>query len=238
MASQEPGSDDLGRAFSRLAQVIALLRDRCAWTGALTHESLLEYLLEEAYEVIEAVETGHTGAQDAAELSGELGDVLFQVLLHARLQEEAGNFSILDVVEGLTAKMVRRNPHVFNPDGTPADSTTGDPAEIERAWDAAKRLEKPRRSSAFEGIPASLPALALAAKTQNRARRAGIGVPAAAAGSGAASGDAVPGWDREKELGDLLFETVRQATERGIDPEAALRAAIRRFTAAAPPITD
>ncbi|MBD8043168.1 nucleotide pyrophosphohydrolase [Arthrobacter sp. Sa2BUA2] len=228
----------MGQAFSRLAQVIALLRERCAWTAALTHEALLEYLLEEAYEVIEAVETGHTRAEDAAELSGELGDVLLQVLLHARLQEETGNFSILDVVEGLTAKMVRRNPHVFHPDGTLAESTTGDPAEIERAWDAAKKVEKPRRGSPFEGIPVSLPALALAAKTQNRARRAGVAVPAAETGSGASYGAAVPGWDGEKELGDLLFETVRQATERGIDPEAALRGAIRRFTAAASPMTD
>lgn len=238
MANAEPGNDDLGQAFTRLAQVIALLRERCAWTAALTHESLLEYLLEEAYEVIEAVEAGHTGSEDAAELSGELGDVLFQVLLHARLQEEADNFSILDVVQGLTGKMIRRNPHVFNPDGTLAASTTGDSAEIERAWDAAKKLEKPQRGSPFEGIPASLPALALAAKTQNRARRAGVAVPAAETGSGASSGVAVPAWDGEKELGDLLFEAVRQATERGIDPEAALRAAVRRFTVAAPPMTD
>ncbi|WP_318242124.1 MazG nucleotide pyrophosphohydrolase domain-containing protein [Arthrobacter gallicola] len=238
MASPEPGSGDLGQAFTRLAQVIALLRERCAWTAALTHESLLEYLLEESYEVIEAVEAGHTGAEDAAELSGELGDVLFQVLLHARLQEEAGNFSILDVVEGLTGKMIRRNPHVFHPDGTLAESTTGDPAEIERAWDAAKKIEKPRRGSPFDGIPASLPALALAAKTQHRARRAGVAVPAAQTGTGASSSAAVPVWDGEKELGDLLFETVRQATERGIDPEAALRAAVRRFTAGSPPMTD
>ena len=230
MADPDRSTDDLGRAFTRLAQVIALLRERCPWTAALTHESLLEYLLEESYEVIEAVETGHTGAADAAELSGELGDVLFQVLLHARLQEEAGNFSIQDVVEGLTGKMIRRNPHVFDPDGTPAESTTGDPAEIERAWDAVKKVEKPARSSPFEGIPTSLPALALAAKTQNRARRAGVRVPAFAPGP--------PDWDGADELGELLFETVRQATERGIDPEAALRAAVRRFTAAAPPIAD
>lgn len=230
MASEASGNGDLGQAFTRLAQVIALLRERCPWTGALTHESLLEYLLEEAYEVIEAVETGHTGAADAAELSGELGDVLFQVLLHARLQEEAGHFSIADVVESLTRKMIRRNPHVFKADGTLTEATTEDQTEIERAWDAVKKTEKPHRASPFDGIPASLPALALAAKAQSRARRAGLSVPAA--------DGTVPAWDGEEELGGLLFETVRQATERGLDPEAALRAAVRRFTAAAPPVTE
>jgi len=235
VADPAHSTDDLGQAFTRLAQVIALLRERCAWTAALTHESLLEYLLEEAYEVIDAVEAGHTGAADAAELSGELGDVLFQVLLHARLQEEAGHFSIQDVIEGLTGKMVRRNPHVFNSDGTLTDSPTGDPAEIERAWDAAKKVEKPARNSPFEGVPASLPALALAAKAQNRARRAGVPVPLPASGTPASG---TPEWDGEEELGELLFETVRQATERGIDPEAALRAAVRRFTAPVPPVTD
>jgi len=224
------GSGDLGPEFLRLAQVVALLRERCPWTRALTHESLLEYLLEESYEVIEAVETGHTRAEDARELSGELGDLLFQVLLHARLQEEAGNFSIRDVVSGLTDKMIRRNPHVFRPDGSLQDSTTGDTAEIERAWDAVKKTENPQRSNPFEGIPAALPALALAAKAQDRARRAGQQVPGA--------GPALPDFNSEQELGDLLFEAVRQAAERGIDPEAALRRAVRRFTAQDPGITD
>lgn len=224
------GSGGPGPAFARLAQVVAQLRERCPWTRALTHESLLEYLLEESYEVIEAVETGHTRPEDARELSGELGDLLFQVLLHARLQEESGSFSIDDVVTGLTEKMIRRNPHVFRPDGSLQDSTTGDTAEIERAWDAAKKTEKPQRSTPFEGIPAALPALALAAKTQERARRAGLGIPAAGSG--------LPDFEGEEELGALLFEAVRQAGEQGIDPEAALRRAVRRFTAQGPGAAD
>lgn len=109
------GGDDLGQRFVRLAGVIAALRERCPWTAALTHQSLLEYLIEESYEVVEAVEAGHTGAEHAPELAGELGDVLFQVLLHARLQEEAGHFGIGDVVESLTAKMIRRNPTFLLP---------------------------------------------------------------------------------------------------------------------------
>ena len=230
MADTAHRSDNLGPEFVRLAQVVALLRERCPWTRALTHESLLEYLLEESYEVIEAVETGHAGPADARELSGELGDLLFQVLLHARLQEETGGFSIADVVSGLTEKMIRRNPHVFGPDGSLTEDTTEDTAEIERAWDAAKKREKPQRSDPFEGIPRSLPALALAAKAQERARRAGVPVPAAE--------QRLPEWSSGEELGTLLFEAVRQAAERGIDPEAALRGAVRRFTAAGPGITD
>lgn len=217
--------ENLGQRFARLAEVIAVLRGRCPWTGALTHQSLLEYLIEEAYEVAEAVETGHTGPEDAEELAGELGDVLFQVLLHARLQEEAGHFGIGDVVESLTAKMIRRNPHVFAPDGSVRETGTADPAEIERAWDAVKKQEKPGRTSPFDGIPAGLPALLLAAKAQDRARRAGVPVPAADP-----AGRPVPPWRGEEELGDHLFDVVRQAQAQGLDAEAALRAAVRRFT--------
>ena len=230
MTDSVNGSGGLGPEFLRLAQVVAQLRERCPWTRELTHESLLEYLLEESYEVIEAVETGHTRTEDARELSGELGDLLFQVLLHARLQEESGSFSIRDVVTGLTDKMIRRNPHVFRPDGSLQDSTTGDTAEIERAWDAVKKSEKPQRSSPFEGIPAALPALALAAKAQERARRAGLRIPR--------KGPELPDFDGDQELGDLLFEAVRRAAENGIDAEAALRGAVRRFTAQGPGITD
>ncbi len=227
MADQAPDrdGDDLGRRFTRLAWIIAVLRERCPWTAALTHESLLEYLVEEAYEVVEAVEAGHTGAQDADELASELGDVLFQVLLHARLQEESGHFGIGDVVDSLTAKMIRRNPHVFAPDGTVRAKTTNDPAEIERAWDEVKKTEKPGRTSPFDGIPAGLPALALAAKTQDRARRAGLDVPPANPDKPV---PAVEGFD---QLGDHLFDVVRSAQAQGIDAEAALRAAVRRFTA-------
>ncbi|MET4058954.1 MazG family protein [Arthrobacter sp. UYP6] len=228
MAEQAPHADggDLGRRFTRLVQVIAVLRERCPWTAALTHQSLLEYLIEESYEVVEAVETGHTGPSDAEELAGELGDVLFQVLLHARLQAESGHFGIGEVVDSLTAKMIRRNPHVFAPDGSLRAGTTGDTAEIEGAWDAVKKREKPGRASPFDGIPAGLPALLLAAKTQDRARRAGLDVPAAAPGT-----TAERTWQGQAELGDHLFDVVRQAQAQGLDAEAALRAAVRRFTA-------
>lgn len=216
---------DLGQRFARLAEVIAVLRERCPWTAALTHRSLLEYLIEESYEVVEAVESGHTGPEHAPELAGELGDVLFQVLLHARLQEESGHFGIGDVVDSLTAKMIRRNPHVFAPDGTVRATTTDDPAEIERAWDRVKQQEKPERTSPFDGIPAGLPALLLAAKVQERARRAGVPVP-----PDKPENQPPPPWTSEDELGNHLFDVVARAQARGLDAEAALRAAVARFT--------
>ncbi len=148
--------------------------------GALTHESLVEYLLEEAYEVAETIETG---AGDA-ELQSELGDVLLQVVLHARLAEERGAFDLGDVARGLKAKMIRRNPHVFRPDGSLQDSFPATVEEIVLKWDAVKKAERPERGHVFDGVPAALPALARAQKLLDRAERAGM---AAAAGQTAAA---------------------------------------------------
>ena len=114
--------------------------------GALTHESLVEYLLEEAYEVAETIET----AGGDAELKAELGDVLLQVVLHARLAEERGAFDLDDVARGLTAKMVRRNPHVFRPDGSLQESFPATVEEIVRTWDAVKRSEQVLHSGAAD----------------------------------------------------------------------------------------
>ena len=186
--------------------------------GALTHESLVEYLLEEAYEVAETIET----AADEAELKGELGDVLLQVVLHARLAEERGVFAFGDVARGLTEKMIRRNPHVFRPDGSLQDSFPATVEEIVLKWDAVKKAESPQRSTPFEGIPLALPALAQAQKTLDRAERAGL-LPA-----GATAGPAeIP--DTEAELGELLLAVVRAARGRGFDAERALRGAVRHY---------
>ena len=189
--------------------------------GALTHESLVEYLLEEAYEVAETIETG---AGDA-ELQSELGDVLLQVVLHARLAEERGAFDLDDVARGLTAKMIRRNPHVFRPDGSLQDSFPATVEEIVLKWDAVKKAEMPERGHVFDGVPAALPALARAQKLLDRAERAGM---AAAAGQTAA-GTAVDLPATEEELGDLLFGIVAAARAGGLDAERALRGALRRF---------
>ena len=200
--------------------VISSLRKHCPWMGALTHESLVEYLLEEAYEVAETIETG-TGTDagiDDAELRGELGDVLLQVVLHARLAEERGAFAFDDVAIGLSAKMVRRNPHVFRPDGSLQDSFPATVDEIVQKWDAVKREERPQRQDPFEGIPLALPSLARAQKSIDRAARAGVALPAQA-----------PIPETEEELGELLLAVVRSAHTRGFDAERALRGAVRNY---------
>ncbi|MEQ4520768.1 MazG nucleotide pyrophosphohydrolase domain-containing protein [Pseudarthrobacter sp. B907] len=200
--------------------------------GALTHESLVEYLLEEAHEVAETIEADGVDA----ELQAELGDVLLQVVLHARLAEERGAFAFDDVARGLREKMIRRNPHVFRPDGSLQDTFPATVEEIVLKWDAVKRAEKPGRDHAFDGVPAALPALARAQKLLDRAERAGLPVttgslpaPGATSAPGVTSAPAAPAPATEQELGELLFGIVAAARRDGLDAERALRAANRRF---------
>ncbi|RZS87359.1 XTP/dITP diphosphohydrolase [Motilibacter rhizosphaerae] len=193
---------------SRLLDLVALM-DRlrspggCPWDAEQTHESLVQYLVEETYEVIEAIEQG-----SATDLREELGDLLLQVVFHARIAEERTEeerFGIDEVATGITDKLVRRHPHVFA--GTPSDAHT------ERGWDAIKRQEK-GRASAVDGVPMGQPALALAAKVLGRVDRAGLDVPV--------QGD---------DPGDDLLRTVARLRADGVDPEATLRAAVRRYAA-------
>ena len=216
-----------------LVGCIAELRAHCPRMGALTHESLVEYLLEEAYEVAETIET----AGGDAELKAELGDVLLQVVLHARLAQERGSFDLDDVARGLTAKMIRRNPHVFRPDGSLQESFPATVEEIVQTWDAVKRSEQvlhsgsahssaaPSRGGALDGVPDALPALARAQKLLDRAERAGF----------PASAGPVDVPASEDDLGDLLFAIAAAARARGLDSERALRGANRRFQAGPPP---
>ncbi len=179
----------------------------CPWDAAQTHESLTRYLLEEAYEVIEAIETG-----DLALLREELGDLLLQVLFHSRITEElppGEAFGIQDVAQDLVDKLVRRHPHVF------AGADAGSAEELNETWERQKVTEK-GRTSAVDGVPLNQPALALAAKLVSRARRAGI-VLAPPAG---------------EPIGDRLMRVVIEAVEAGVDPEAALRRAARSYRAA------
>jgi XTP/dITP diphosphohydrolase len=213
-----------------LLQTIAELRAHCPWMGALSHASLVEYLLEEAHEVAETIEAGGGDA----DLQAELGDVLLQVVLHARLAEERGAFTFDDVARGLRDKMIRRNPHVFRPDGTLQDSFPATVQEIVLTWDAVKQAEKPGRGHAFDGVPAALPALARAQKLLDRAERAGLpagpeAAPHAAATAAAATAVAPPVPATEEELGELLFGIVAAARRNGLDAERALRGANRRF---------
>ena len=219
--------------MARLVAVIAALREHCPWTAALTHDSLTAYLLEESYELIEAIETDHSG-----DIANELGDILLQVVLHARLAQEAGSFDLSGVVRGISEKMIRRSPHVFHPDGTLRGSFPATIAEIEETWERVKAGERAAAGArdagardaggAFAGIPRSLPALAMAQKTLERAARAGH--PATGRESGAAGGDSLAGSiGTEEELGKVLFDVVRVAQQRGLDAERALRQAVREF---------
>ncbi|WP_231554469.1 MazG nucleotide pyrophosphohydrolase domain-containing protein [Arthrobacter sp. L77] len=211
-----------GAAVERLVEVVDLLRRHCPWTAALDHAALLEYLVEETYELYEAVDDvarAEAPEQELLdELRGELGDVLFQVVLHAQLRAEAGSFGFAAVAEGLTDKLVRRNPHVFAADGSlhAADGGTGTPPSVDgivATWRAVKAQERPARTSPFDGIPHRLPALALAAKTLGRA------------GDGRA-GEGRQEQGSEAELGLELLAVVRRALGAGLDPERALRRAV------------
>ncbi|MHC6219954.1 MazG nucleotide pyrophosphohydrolase domain-containing protein [Arthrobacter sp. MMS24-S77] len=205
---------------------IASLREHCPWMGALTHESLVEYLIEEAYEVVDSIEAGASGSDTSDELRGELGDVLLQVVLHARLAEEQGRFTFDDVARAITEKMVRRNPHVFKPDGSLQESFPATVEEIVEKWDAVKKAEKPGRFDPFEGIPPHLPALALAQKSLDRAERAARSGSTEGGGRTLAAAE-VP--DSEAALGDFLLAVVAGSKEKGFDAERALRAAVRRY---------
>jgi len=218
-SSPQPGSG-AGAAIEQLVDVVAALREHCLWTAALTHESLIAYLIEESYELADVVEA--PAPLDAGELKGELGDILYQVLLHARLQEESGGFALADVAEQLRTKLIRRNSHVFRSDGTLQPRFPETIAEIERNYAAVKAAERASsggESSVFDSLPASMPALALAAKTLERA-----GEP----GQGLAKRDHP---QTEDELGELLLDVVRAARDQGLDAERALRAAVRRLQA-------
>lgn len=224
MTGPEPNA---GSSLERLIQVIAQLRKRCPWMGALTHESLAQYLVEECYELLDALEA----PAETTELRSELGDVLLQVVLHARLQEEQGTFAMIDVIEGLTAKMIRRNPHVFDETGRLRESGQVSVAEIEAAWHRLKKREQPSGSSPFASIPSRLPALALAAKSVSRARRDGGSQETPAT---AQAGDRPSGMS-EEEFGEALLGLVTRAVDAGVDPERALRLAVRRYQEAHQP---
>ena len=202
--------------LDRLIGIIETLRERCAWTGALTHESLRTYLVEESYEVLDAI-----GAKDPQLLCEELGDLLFQILLHAQIANEQENFGLQDVAKALSDKLLRRNRHVFDAQGNLEPVITEDVAEIIRIWDAAKQAERsgaPKRKNA--GLPAGLPALALSQKLLDRHQRSGAAnLPEATAQMRARIHD-------EQGLGAELLALSARAEELGLDAESALRDAL------------
>jgi XTP/dITP diphosphohydrolase len=250
------GSPALGASLLRLVEVMDTLRVNCPWDARQTHESLAPHLLEECYEALEALESG-----EAPALADELGDVLLQVVFHARIASERNDgsgFTIDDVASGIVAKLVRRHPHVF------ADVTVSGPDEVKRNWDAIKAAERESKGggpgSVVDSVPFGQPALALAAQLQRRAERAGAppgladlrapgdpkgpsqpapaGEPRPAGEPAAADGSRPTGEPRPAGesggvggIGAELFALVTRAREAGLDPELELRAAARAYAA-------
>jgi XTP/dITP diphosphohydrolase len=211
-----PGSYDLpGARLLDLVDVMNRLRSPggCPWDAEQTHASLVKYLLEEAYETVETIEDGDplTPGSGRDALREELGDVLLQVMFHARIAEEHDEdpFSIDDVADGIVAKLIRRHPHVYAPTAE----------HVAANWEVIKAEEK-QRGSVTEGVPMTQPALALAAKLASKAHKADLAVPAATAPE-------LP--DTADELGERLLGLAVAAAGSGWDPEEALRTAARRY---------
>jgi len=196
-----------GEALLDFLDDMRRLRRDCPWKREQTHRSLARYLEEEASETLEAIDTG-----DTDHLREELGDLLLQVYFHAAIAAESGRFDIEDVAADLIAKLHRRNPHVFGD----ADGETGgrpmEPHEVNEEWQRIKAAEK-QRASVTDGLPPTLPALLRADKVVDRLERAGTPVVA-------------PGDD----LGSRLLALVVEAHAADVDPEQALRDAVRRVT--------
>jgi tetrapyrrole methylase family protein/MazG family protein len=189
----------------RFDGLVRTLRERCPWDREQTHESLTRYLVEEAYEVLEAIASG-----DDDHLEEELGDLLFQVFIHATIARERGAFTLADVARGIHDKLFARHPHVFAADAGAAPTA----ADVAAGWEARK-LEEKGRASVFDGIPAALPALLYAGKVLRKAGGLGVTVEPAAPDPGT-------------ELGDTLLRLVAAAAGAGVDPELALRRAADR----------
>ena len=205
-----PGSRLVG-----LVQVMDTLRTGCPWDARQTHASLAPHLLEETYEALDALAAG-----DQAALRDELGDVLLQVVFHARIAQERTDgtgYTIDDVADGIIAKLTRRHPHVFG------DVSVSGPDEVKQNWDAIKAAERAAKGSgpvsALDGIPMTQPALSLAAQLLRRAKRAGAPAELATADE----------TDDVSELGQQLLALVASAQETGLDPELELRKAARAY---------
>jgi MazG family protein len=229
-----------GARFDDLVRIMRALRapGGCPWDREQTLQSLRPFVLEETYELLDALDR-----QDLDGLREELGDFLYEAVFLAQIAEDAGHFSIADAVEGIAKKLVRRHPHVFTPEGQPlaeADAITT--AEVRRRWEDLKADERAARGrtdeSALRGVPAAMPALLRAYELT--ARAAAVGFDWTTPGDvldkideevrevRAAAVDGAPE-ALEEEVGDLLFAVANYARKLGVEPEAALRAATRKF---------
>jgi MazG family protein len=236
MALSEDRTLEAAEAFRELARIMARLRDPeagCPWDLEQDFATIAPYTIEEAYEVADAIERG-----DMGELRDELGDLLFQVMFHSRMAEEAGAFSLADVVAAINDKMIRRHPHVFG------EKDVRSAHEQTVAWEVMKEAERARKAapegpaSALDGVARALPALLRAEKLQKRAARTGfdwtetppifdkLEEEVAEVKAAIAAGDPA---EIEDEVGDLLFVAANLARRLDIDPEQALRKANAKF---------
>jgi tetrapyrrole methylase family protein/MazG family protein len=236
---------DMSERFDQVVEIMARLRGEggCPWDRKQTRESLKPYLIEEAYEALETIDS-----HDEQKLKEELGDVLLQVLFHAQIGREQHTFTMEDVLQALADKLIRRHPHVFG------DTKVKDAAEVVHRWEEIKRQEKAEQSdngdagSALEGVPKALPALLRAYQLQVRAARVGFDWPEGEVGyrqivekvheelnevEASRTEAAAPGEHSrhrlEDETGDLLFAVVNLARHLKVNPEEALRRAANRF---------
>lgn len=222
----------VGSELVRFHQLARTLREQCPWDQEQTHQSLVRYLLEETYEVVDALhalDPEDPTTDDA--LIEELGDLLYQIEFHATIAEQEGRFTMADVAQGVHDKLVRRHPHVFG------DVVADDTHTVLANWDLIKQQEK-GRTSVFEGVPHSLPSLSYADAVQRKAAKVGFDWPdvdgawpkieeeAAEVRAAVHAADTAAVRD---ELGDLLFAVVNVARHLGVEPEAALRAATLKF---------
>jgi tetrapyrrole methylase family protein/MazG family protein len=214
--------------LDRLVDLMAVLRSEhgCAWDRKQTHESLLPYLIEESYEVVEAVENG-----DYSELRQELGDLLCQVVFHAQIASERGDFTVHDSALSIVEKLIVRHPHVFEA------PNKLNPQQVRDQWEQIK-LKSPERDSIFGGVPKSMPALNLAFRIGEKAGGLGFDwdnaseVIAKIKEELAEIEQEIPQRNADRladEIGDLLFASASLSRKLGIDPEQALKKALRKF---------
>jgi len=212
--------------FQTLVNIIARLRapDGCPWDREQTHLSIRDSLLEECYEVLEAIDSG-----DKIELKQELGDLLMQVVFHSKIAAENDDFTIGDVIRGIVTKLIRRHPHVFG------DKEAKDAAEVLRRWEDIKKEERPARKSMLDGVPVAMPALAYSEEIQGRVARVGFdwkddqGVLDKLDEEIDEMKNAATASEKEDEFGDILFTLVNYGRRQGIDAESSLRGAGRKF---------
>ena len=225
----------VAQEMAQFHELARTLRKECPWDNEQTHQTLVRYLIEETYEVVDAISRLHDDDPSTdIDLIEELGDLLYQVELHAAIAEEQGRFTMADVARTVHDKLVSRHPHVFS------DVVVTSSQDVENNWEAIKKAEKPHRSGPFDGVVEAAPALSFASKVQQRASRVGfdwsnsegpmkkvaeeLEEVRATIGTGDPESTMV-------EVGDLLFAVVNVARHLDIDPESALRSAVFKFRA-------